>query len=114
MDKQTQQQVEKLFENISLPPEGMLGNLGCEAVMSKPKDPTISYRSWIEGPKFAGLKTFLKTGAFIYELEIEIESDRGWFTEMVRYEVKGPRSKVLEFERSIKESIEAHNGGSNE
>jgi hypothetical protein len=54
-------------------------------------------RSWVEAPKFANVPTFLKNLAWQLGINIEIEVEKGWFRETVRFKVEGEETKVKKF-----------------
>ena len=70
---------------------------------------TGTIRSAVEGPRWAKLPQFLRDRCFILGLELEMEIDKGWICENVRFEIEGPESKLRRFKRELEESIEAYN-----
>lgn len=68
-------------------------------------------RSWIEAPKFANVPTFLKNLAWQLGLDIEIEVDKGWLRETVRFKVEGEEDKLRKFKVVLDESLQEYQAG---
>jgi hypothetical protein len=68
-------------------------------------------RSWVEAPKFANVPTFLKNLAWQLGLNIEIEVDKGFFRETVRFKVEGDEDKVRKFASVFNEAAKEYQAG---
>ena len=66
-------------------------------------------RGTVEGPRWAKFPQFLRDRCFILGVELEMEIDKGWIRENVRFKIEGNESKVRRIMREIKESIEVYN-----
>lgn len=65
-------------------------------------------RSWVEAPKFANVPTFLKNLAWQLDLNIDIEVDKGFFRETVRFKVEGDEEKVRKFASVFNKAAEEY------
>ena len=68
-------------------------------------------RSWVEAPKFANVPTFLKNLAWQLGIDIEIEVDKGWLRETVRFKVEGDEMKVKKFISVFNQAAEEYQAG---
>lgn len=66
-------------------------------------------RNVVEGPKTARFPTALKNLAFMYDLELTMDVDSGFWFETVRYTVTGEEDKVYDFWDHVKFAIEEYN-----
>jgi len=62
-------------------------------------------RSYIEGPRWAGLSTFLRNEAYRLNLELTLDIEKGWIRETVRFEVNGPTEKIKLFFKQIEVAL---------
>ena len=113
MTENKQQFLERVSDMFGPLPSCGAGLLGSrsksvEDILAKPKEDIVIARSVVEGPKCAKLGSFLKDEAFMLALDIELDVDRGWFRETVRYKVTGLRSKVLTFSDRVRASLKAY------
>ncbi len=67
--------------------------------------------SWVEAPKFANVPTFLKNLAWQLGVNIEIEVDKGWLRETVRFKVEGDEEKVKKFASIFNKAAEEYQAG---
>ena len=74
-----------------------------------PSDPETTWRSYIEGPRFAAFPKAIKNACWERSLKIHMEVDKGWIRETVRFEITGPSSKVRELQRAIDAGIDEYN-----
>lgn len=66
----------------------------------------IKSRFYIEGPRWAGIASALRQGAFLYpELTLSLEEDKGFLTTVVYARVEGPRALVEMYLRAVDEAI---------
>lgn len=65
-----------------------------------------TYRDMIEAPRWAGAQKLVRDLAWGYELKLEIQADKGWLRETVRFSVEGDDRKVDKFKRDLYASIE--------
>lgn len=72
------------------------------------------FKSVIEGPRWAGLSTFMKNSAHMAGVELDLDIDKGWFTETIRFTVQGTKEKVLSFLKAMDRSVEAYNSDEEE
>ena len=63
------------------------------------------YRSLIEAAKWAGAQKLIRDLAWMYNLELDLQVDRGWFLETVRFSVRGDSDKVALFRDDLSEAI---------
>lgn len=61
-------------------------------------------KSMIEAPRWAGASKFIKNLAWELGLELQIEVDKGFIRETVRYKVSGTESKLRNFQRIFEQS----------
>jgi hypothetical protein len=71
----------------------------------------VIVRSWVEAPKFANVPTFLKNLAWQLGLNIEIEVDKGWLRETVRFKIEGEEAKVKKFTFVFNQAAEEYQAG---
>lgn len=64
------------------------------------------YRSYIQGPRWAGLPTFIKNAAFMNSLSVQIDIDKGFLRETVRFEIEGPIDRINAFKAAIQAAIQ--------
>ena len=69
----------------------------------------IEHRGTCEAPRWAGLSTFVRDMAWEMALILDIQVERGWITEHVRYAVCGEQSKVELFETMLADAIRRYN-----
>lgn len=67
------------------------------------------YRDIVEGPRWAGVSTFIKDECWARGLDLKIEIDKGWILETVRIEITGDDAAVQKFHRELYASLEAYN-----
>jgi hypothetical protein len=68
-------------------------------------------KSYIEGPRWARLQSFLKKLAFDHGLEITLDVEKGLIFETVFFEVEGDADKIIAFGNSFVKAAEGYNGG---
>ena len=61
-------------------------------------------KSYGEAPRWAGLSTFLRKVAWMLDLDIKINIEKGFIRETVFFEVEGTESKLLRF-KEITEDV---------
>ncbi len=61
----------------------------------------ITVKSWIEGPRFAGIPGGLKILACELDLEIKSDVEKRWLREQVVYEITGHPDNIERFNRSL-------------
>ena len=67
-------------------------------------------KSYVEGPRWAGFPKFLKDACFMYDLKIvQMDIDKGFIRETVRYKVEGTESNLMRLKKAIEISIEEYN-----
>ena len=85
----------------SLPPSG-IRLINCNEQMK--------YKSYIQGLKWAGIKTLLYELAWDNQLDISIlEHDKGWFRETIYYGLNGEDENIKCFNRQLKLVVEKYN-----
>jgi len=68
-------------------------------------------RCTLAGPRFSGIKTFLKDVEFHFnDLKFEIDEEVGWFRAKYWIKITGPRKMVQEACDTIQRCIDRHNG----
>lgn len=68
-----------------------------------------TFRTWIELPRWAKGKRFLMDTAYEFRLPINMEVDKGWFTERIYFTVTGPADAVDRFKRKLHRAILHYN-----
>lgn len=68
----------------------------------------MNYRDIIQGPRWAGISTFIKDECWGRGLDLTIESEKGWIRETVRIEISGDDAKVEAFRRDLYSALEAY------
>jgi hypothetical protein len=67
-------------------------------------------KSYVEGPKWAGLKQVLFQLAIYYNLDLVIiDHDKGWIGETIYFSVEGESENIKGMNRALKKSIEEYN-----
>ena len=67
------------------------------------------FSSVCEAPRWANVPSFLRDQAWNLGLKIEVEVDKGWIRERVRFRIEGEPEKVNEFLSRFKEAGEQYN-----
>jgi len=65
-------------------------------------------KSWVEGPKFAGIPSFLRKLAFELDVDIKIDVDKHFIRETVYFKVEGAESKLRIFKDTFDKSLSEH------
>ncbi len=65
-----------------------------------------TFRYIIEAPRWAGLQTLVRDLAWGYGLKLDLQADKGWIRETVRFMVEGDDRKVANFRRDLYASLE--------
>jgi hypothetical protein len=65
-----------------------------------------TFREIVEAPRWAGFQTLVKDLAWGYGLKLDLQADKGWIRETVRFSVEGEDSKVASFKRDLYASLE--------
>lgn len=60
-------------------------------------------RGIMTGPRWADISSFLKNTAWMYNLDISVEIDKGWITKTVRFAVEGDSEDIDKFHIAIEE-----------
>jgi len=70
-------------------------------------------RSYIEGPRWAGLPGFFKQIEFTYpDIKVTVEVDKGWIRETVYFTLESDNVELLNrVTESINESLKEYNNG---
>jgi len=66
----------------------------------------MKLRTIIQGPKWAGLQKLLRDAAWMSDVAIRLEVERGIITETIRFEVIGTESGIEKFRSGISEAVE--------
>ena len=70
----------------------------------------FQYQSWVYGPRWAGLESFLRKGAITFGVDFVIDHrDTGWIRETLFYTVTGDRASVEAFEKAVESSLKEWN-----
>lgn len=64
-----------------------------------------TFRDLIEGPRWAGISGFIKDTAFLFGLKLNIDVDKGWLRETVRFEVEGGENAVAKFKTTLYDAM---------
>lgn len=67
-----------------------------------------TFKSYIEGPRWACIPTYLRKLAIIVDVEIDVNVDKGFLRETVFYEVTGTESKLQKFKKIFAQSIKEY------
>lgn len=65
-----------------------------------------TYRDIFEAPRWAGGQSLVKSLAWGYGLKLDMDVDKGWLRETVRFHVEGDDQKVANFKRDLHASFE--------
>lgn len=68
-----------------------------------------TFRNVIHGPRFAGIPKFIKNECWKRGLSLEIQEDKGWIRETVRFAVSGEDEAVKEFEDVFWMTLKSYN-----
>ena len=67
-------------------------------------------KSYVEGPKWAGIPAFIRKVAFTFDLEvIELNEEKGWIRSTTFFKLGGKESDCIEAKKVIEESLDAYN-----
>lgn len=66
-------------------------------------------KGYVEGPRWAGIDCAMRTMAFMNDLEIEIDIEKGWLIHVFRYKVTGEQSGIEAFRKELRDSLEDYN-----
>lgn len=65
----------------------------------------VAFRGYVEGPRWAKFPKFLRNECWRRELALELEVEKGWIRETVRFHVLGPPAQVKAFEAMLHTSL---------
>jgi hypothetical protein len=68
-----------------------------------------TFKTWIELPRWARGQRFLLDTAYDFQLPINLQVDKGWFTERIYFTVDGPADMVERFKRKVHRAILHYN-----
>jgi len=64
----------------------------------------------VEGPRWAAFPKFLRDACFMYDLNIiQMDIDKGWVRETVRFKVEGTESNLRRLQKAIEIGVEEYN-----
>lgn len=63
------------------------------------------FKTYIEGPRWAGTEKFLIRTANEFDLEIETRVDRGWIRETVYFTVTGSHDNLERFKSRVQRAL---------
>ena len=66
---------------------------------------SFSWKSYIEGPRWAGIQSALRKGAWDVGLDIEFTVEKGLLRETVFFEVMGDVDSVVGFKRGVEAMV---------
>lgn len=66
-------------------------------------------KSYVEAPRWAKFPDFLKNYCFIKGLELELDIDKHFIRETIRFKISGSESELQRVKKVIEESIEEYN-----
>jgi len=69
----------------------------------------IEKKASIEASTFAKVPRLLRDVAWYLDVKLEMDIDKGWFSETIWYKVIGEESKVKQFNELVIKSIEEYN-----
>jgi hypothetical protein len=69
----------------------------------------VTFRTHIEGPRWANARQFLLDTAYKLDLDIKTEVIKGWFTERIYFTVTGSDSNVDRFKRQVQQALLQYN-----
>jgi hypothetical protein len=69
----------------------------------------IEKKASIEASRFAKVPRLLRDVAWYLDVKLEMDIDKGWFSETIWYKVIGEESKVKQFNELVIKSIEEYN-----
>lgn len=70
---------------------------------------TATLTSTCAAPRWAKVPSFLRDQAWTLGLKIEVEVDKGWIRENVRFRVEGDAEKVKEFAARLEQAGNEYN-----
>jgi hypothetical protein len=65
-----------------------------------------TFREILEGPRWAGLQKLVSDLAWGYNFKLDLQADKGWVRETVRFSVEGNDQKVAAFKSGLYASLE--------
>ena len=68
-----------------------------------------SIKTTCEGPRWACIPEFIKNLAFELDLKCDIDVDKGWIRENIRFKVSGAAAGVLAFKRVFEKAFKQYN-----
>ena len=70
----------------------------------------VKIKTYVGGPKWAGLKDLLYELSTIYNLDLVIEShDKGWFRETIYFSLEGDAENVKAMGKHMERSLTEYN-----
>jgi hypothetical protein len=70
----------------------------------------MKVKSYIQGPRWSGIKEFVFEGATAYGLTYKtLEEDKGLLKTTIYYEVEGDEASIMLFMEELQRSIKNHN-----
>ncbi len=68
-----------------------------------------TFAGYIEAPRWAGFPAFMRNECWLRGLKLEMEVEKGWLRESVRYRVKGNADDLSKLVGDIRDAIKRYN-----
>ena len=65
--------------------------------------------SYFEGPRWAAFPSYIKTTCHMLGLKLDMEVDKGFLRETVRFKVVGPESALRQFNAQLEADVTDYN-----
>lgn len=69
-----------------------------------------TYSQILQAPRWAGISSFIRDLAFLYQLKITIEVEKGWIVEKARFVADGAPENIDGFCQRLDEAMKKYNG----
>lgn len=67
------------------------------------------YKSIIDSPRWINVKKILREGAYIYDLDLEVEEEKQFLYKATYFKVSGDPDQITKFVKAIKYTLDYYN-----
>jgi hypothetical protein len=68
-----------------------------------------TYSQIVQAPRWAGLSSFIRDLAFLYQVKLNIEVEKGWIAEKIRFVADGEPDAIDRFRGSLDDAMNKYN-----
>jgi hypothetical protein len=69
----------------------------------------MKYKGFLEGSRFANISSFLRKLAIVSDVDIDLQSEKGFFTETAFYTLDGEPKNINSFVKNLQVAVKVHN-----